>query len=336
MEASILFEVLPIRIKVINDDLIYCQQLFMFKFTDLSDKDEEFKAKDYLLTSKQFFEKRRTNKKNYIFDLRNKKLFEVSHLPGAHNLPFEQFEDSIYQMPFSGEIMLYGTNDIETVRAAKILFDNGFDTFSFIDSYDSLIKGVDHSFFNLSKKAYDYISDEINASKIKSLGIAIKVEPKTNKKANYKIQFIDTTVASVENICIEIGELNIFFSQETVPYLEGTEIDLNEEGELQAFNPNMSIIKISGTVEQQIQNVLDEEVNPMVASHGGVVSLLEVKDQNAYLEFGGGCQGCGMIDVTLKQGVEVMIKEHIPEIEAIYDVTDHAGGTNPYYQPSTK
>ena len=74
----------------------------------------------------------------------------------------------------------------------------------------------------------------------------------------------------------------------------------------------------------------------MVASHGGVVSLLEVKDSSAYLEFGGGCQGCGMIDVTLKQGVEVMIKEQVPEIEAIYDVTDHAEGTNPYYQPSTK
>ena len=69
-------------------------------------------------------------------------------------------------MPFSGEIMLYGTNDIETVRAAEILFDNGFDTFSFIDSYDSLIKGADHSYFNLSKKAYDYISDEINTLKI--------------------------------------------------------------------------------------------------------------------------------------------------------------------------
>ncbi len=82
--------------------------------------------------------------------------------------------------------------------------------------------------------------------------------------------------------------------------------------------------------------VLDEEVNPMVAAHGGVVSLLEIKDQNVYLEFGGGCQGCGMIDVTLKQGVEVMIKEQVPEIEAIYDVTDHAGGENPYYQPSEK
>ena len=125
-------------------------------------------------------------------------------------------------------------------------------------------------------------------------------------------------------------------SKEVIPYLEGTEVDLNDKGELEAFNPSMSITEISGSVEEQIQHVLDEEVNPMVASHGGVVSLLEIKDHNAYLEFGGGCQGCGMIDVTLKQGVEVMIKAQIPDIEAIYDVTDHAGGTNPYYQPSAK
>ena len=77
-------------------------------------------------------------------------------------------------------------------------------------------------------------------------------------------------------------------------------------------------------------------MNPMVAAHGGVVRLLEVKENSAYLEFGGGCQGCGMIDVTLKQGVEVMIKAQIPEIEAIYDVTDHAEGSNPYYNPSSK
>ena len=308
----------------------------MFKFTDLSEKDEEFNAVDYLLSSKQFFEKRRTNKKNYVFDIRSAEAFEASHLPGAHNLPFEQFEDSIYQMPFSGEIMLYGTNEKEAFSAAEILFDNGFDTFSIIESYDLLLEGCDASFVSLSKKAQDYVSEMLNASKEKSQGISIIVEPKTDRKANYSIQFIELSGTSSEDTCIEIEDFKIFVSKETIPYLEGTEIDLNEEGQLLAFNPNMSITKVSGSVEEQIQHVLDEEVNPMVASHGGVVSLLEVKEQNAYLEFGGGCQGCGMIDVTLKQGVEVMIKEQIPEIGAIYDVTDHAGGTNPYYQPSTK
>ena len=308
----------------------------MFKFSDLSDKDEEFNAQNHLLTPKKFFEKRRTAKKVYVFDLRSSEDFETSHLPGAHNLPFEHFEDSIYQMPFSGEIMLYGGDEKELFSAAEILYDNGFEIFSFIDSYDSLIGGVDASFIDISRKAQDHIKKFLNASSEKNQGVSIIIETKTERKANYSIQFIELSDTPAENISIDFENIPVLVSKEVIPYLEGTEVDLNDKGELEAFNPSMSITEISGSVEEQIQHVLDEEVNPMVASHGGVVSLLEVKDHNAYLEFGGGCQGCGMIDVTLKQGVEVMIKAQIPDIEAIYDVTDHAGGTNPYYQPSEK
>ena len=308
----------------------------MFKFSDLSDKDEEFNAQNHLLTPKKFFEKRRTAKKVYVFDLRSSEEFETSHLPGAHNLPFEHFEDSIYQMPFSGEIMLYGGDEKELFSAAEILYDNGFEVFSFIDSYDSLIGGVDASFIDISRKAQDHIKKFLNASSEKIQGVSIIIETKTERKANYSIQFIELSDTPAENISIDFEDIPVLVSKEVIPYLEGTEVDLNDKGELEAFNPSMSITEISGSVEEQIQHVLDEEVNPMVASHGGVVSLLEVKDHNAYLEFGGGCQGCGMIDVTLKQGVEVMIKAQIPDIEAIYDVTDHAGGTNPYYQPSEK
>ena len=308
----------------------------MFKFKDISDKDEDFNAQDHLLTPKSFFEKRRTTKKIYVFDLRSSEDFETSHLPGAQSLPFEHFEDSIYQMPFSGEIMLYGGDEKEVFSAAEILYDNGFESFFFIDSYDSLIEGVEASFIKISKKAQEHILDKLNSSAEKLQGISIIIDPKSDRKANYSIQFIELSNTPSENISINFGEFQVLVSKEGIPYLEGTEVDLNDEGELEAFNPSMSITEISGSVEEQIQHVLDEEVNPMVASHGGVVSLLEVKDQNAYLEFGGGCQGCGMIDVTLKQGVEVMIKAQIPEIEAIYDVTDHAEGTNPYYQPSEK
>ena len=308
----------------------------MFKFKDISDKDEDFNVQDHILTPKKFFEKRRTTKEIHVFDLRSSEDFEKYHLPGAKSLPFEHFEDSIYQMPFSGEIMLYGGDEKELFSAAEILYDNGFESFFFIDSYDSLIEGVEASFINISKKAQEHILDKLNSSAEKFQGISIIVDPKTDRKANYSIQFIELSNTPSENISINFGEFQVLVSKEGIPYLEGTEVDLNGEGELEAFNPSMSITEISGSVEEQIRHVLEEEVNPMVASHGGVVSLLEVKDQNAYLEFGGGCQGCGMIDVTLKQGVEVMIKAQIPEIEAIYDVTDHAGGTNPYYQPSAK
>jgi len=87
-------------------------------------------------------------------------------------------------------------------------------------------------------------------------------------------------------------------------------------------------------IKQKVQKILDEMINPAVAGHGGVVDLLDVKEDVVYLRLGGGCQGCGMVNVTLKQGIEATLKEEIPQIAGVIDQTDHAGGTNPYYQPS--
>lgn len=84
---------------------------------------------------------------------------------------------------------------------------------------------------------------------------------------------------------------------------------------------------------ERVQWVLDQEINPQVASHGGYISLEKVTaEQAVILRFGGGCQGCGMAHVTLKQGVEKTLYERLPEITAIHDVTDHAAGENPYYE----
>lgn len=86
----------------------------------------------------------------------------------------------------------------------------------------------------------------------------------------------------------------------------------------------------------KIQRILDEEINPAVAGHGGHVSLLDVQGRTIYIKMGGGCQGCGMANATLRGGIERVIREKVPEVEEILDVTDHAGGTNPYYAPSKK
>ena len=82
-----------------------------------------------------------------------------------------------------------------------------------------------------------------------------------------------------------------------------------------------------------IQNLLDQRINPQVASHGGHISLVDVLDDTAYIRLEGGCQGCGMADVTLKQGIAKEIQALVPTISKVLDVTDHAGGMNPYYQP---
>ena len=82
-----------------------------------------------------------------------------------------------------------------------------------------------------------------------------------------------------------------------------------------------------------IRALLDNSINPSVAAHGGHIALVDVKDDTVYIRLEGGCQGCGMADVTLKQGIEVEIQQTVPSIRKVLDVTDHAGGTNPYFQP---
>ena len=82
-----------------------------------------------------------------------------------------------------------------------------------------------------------------------------------------------------------------------------------------------------------VQKLLDDRINPSVSAHGGHIALVDVNEDTAYIRLEGGCQGCGMADVTLKQGVEVEIKKEVPSIAHVLDVTDHAGGSNPYYQP---
>ena len=81
----------------------------------------------------------------------------------------------------------------------------------------------------------------------------------------------------------------------------------------------------------KVQELIDSSINPAVAGHGGFVQLVDVKDNRVYLQMGGGCQGCGAADITLKSGIERLIKEELPEVTEVLDTTDHSSGTNPYY-----
>ena len=87
---------------------------------------------------------------------------------------------------------------------------------------------------------------------------------------------------------------------------------------------------------EQVAKVFDEQVNPMVARHGGRVELIDVQDAVVMLRMGGGCQGCGMADVTLRQGIEGMLSQLVPAVRGIVDITDHTSGANPYFQAAKK
>jgi Fe/S biogenesis protein NfuA len=137
----------------------------------------------------------------------------------------------------------------------------------------------------------------------------------------------------------------------SVPALRGAVLDRQgdlETGGIFVDNPNRPapvspavgatppVGDLSGPVPQRVAQVLDESINPSIAAHGGRAELVAVEDGTAYLRLSGGCQGCGMATVTLSQGIEVAIKEAVPEVTRVVDVTDHAAGTNPYFEPAKK
>jgi len=132
------------------------------------------------------------------------------------------------------------------------------------------------------------------------------------------------------------GGLSALVDDKSKASLEGATIDWKETIEGAGFivdNPNEPRLDTDDPRVRTIQELFEKEINPAIASHGGFVQLIDVKDNRVYLQLGGGCRGCGMVDVTLKQGIEVRLKEVLPEITEIIDTTDHAGGTNPYYSP---
>ncbi|HTE86278.1 MAG TPA: iron-sulfur cluster assembly accessory protein [Dehalococcoidia bacterium] len=130
----------------------------------------------------------------------------------------------------------------------------------------------------------------------------------------------------------DAGVFTVLIDADTLRHAQGARIDFADGG-FQIDNPNPIWDDPRALT---VQALLDEQINPAVARHGGFVQLMDVKDDTVYVLLGGGCQGCGMVDVTLKQGIEVLIKEALPEIEHVVDTTDHAGGTNPYYEPEKK
>ena len=302
----------------------------MFKFKDLSNtEDELFRPENYQLSVKDFFAKRRTAKRVYLFDLRGAGDYEISHLPGAHNLPIEHFENSIYQMPFTGDILLYGGGLGETLTAAEILYDNGFDTFYYVDRFLDLYEQVDESFFTISPEALKKIQAQHEDA---SNGWLLAVEPKSPTKGVYILRPLkDDDTEQMQRFQKEGIVFWMDFS--LLPFLEGTEIQIDEDtGEIQVINEGLGIGKLRGNFEDRVRQVLDEQVNPMVASHGGVVSLSRIENGEVFLRFGGGCQGCGMVDLTLKDGVEKTLKENIPELSEILDSTDHSQRENAYYK----
>ena len=132
----------------------------------------------------------------------------------------------------------------------------------------------------------------------------------------------------------QVGDLRVLVDSASAQHLKGATVDFAEQlmgGGFRIDNPNPLW---DDPLAQGIQDLIDQQINPAVAQHGGMVTLLNVRDDLVFVRLGGGCQGCGMVDVTLRQGIEALIKREYPQIIRVIDQTDHAGGSNPFYQPA--
>jgi Fe/S biogenesis protein NfuA len=135
---------------------------------------------------------------------------------------------------------------------------------------------------------------------------------------------------------VKVDDLTIVVDEEFVSRLEGATVDfvqrVNESGFEVSLAPGAKTPVLEGPLAERVKTVLDAEINPAIASHGGSITLVAVEDTEIYLEMGGGCQGCAMSRMTLRQGVERMVRQAVPEVTVIHDVTDHAMGENPFFE----
>ena len=156
----------------------------------------------------------------------------------------------------------------------------------------------------------------------------------------YDLSLVEPSDRKPDDAVVNSDGFQVFVDPESAKLLEGASVDwvqtLQESG-FKIENPNVKPLGAeapTGPLAERVQTLLETQINPAVASHGGHVALVDLRDHVMYVQLSGGCQGCGMASVTLRQGIERMVRQAIPEIEEIVDVTDHASGRNPYYQPS--
>jgi Fe/S biogenesis protein NfuA len=187
-----------------------------------------------------------------------------------------------------------------------------------------------------------------NESDPGALALWLEVSGVGDNAYTYDMYFQALADAGSGDVVQHDDELPVVIPNDSVERLQGATLDFVTdaagEGGLVVVNPNTPPVvapklvapdvDLSDPMAQQVVAVLEEQVNPSIAAHGGRADLVGIKDSAVYLRLSGGCQGCGMAKATLTQGIEVMLREAIPQITDIVDVTDHADGTNPYFEPA--
>jgi len=187
---------------------------------------------------------------------------------------------------------------------------------------------------------------EARSEEIDATALALWLEVRSGPgKFEYDMYFQAGADARPNDVVLRHDDFDVVVPSSSVEKLRGSTLDVDASGGMVIINPNepktpdITAVPegdLSGPVAQRVMAVLEQQINPSIASHGGWAQLVAVEEDTVYLRMGGGCQGCGMAKVTLSQGIEVAIRESVPEIARVVDVTDHRSGANPYYEAAKK
>lgn len=193
----------------------------------------------------------------------------------------------------------------------------------------------DNSIVTLSELARQRLIDALTEKNVRgSAGVRISAKGGGAGGVAYGMSLTSDESPEPGDAVQDEGDFKILVDAETLRTLRGATVDFVDELMGSGFTIQSPSVRWDDPLADSIQKLIDGEINPGVASHGGQVELIEVKDNVVYVRLGGGCQGCGMVDVTLRQGIEHLIKQEFPQIHSVVDTTDHASGHNPYYEPS--
>ena len=190
----------------------------------------------------------------------------------------------------------------------------------------------------ITESAEKYLDELLESQEKDTLGIKIFVSEPGTPRAETCIAYAKEDESLEDYLLIEELSFSLLLEKSSLDFIKDAVVDYSPDkfgGTLTIKAPNAKLPQLNenASIEEKINYVLYSEINPSLASHGGEVSLVEVVDkETAVLQFGGGCQGCGMVDLTLKDGVEKTLLEQVDGLKGVMDVTDHSYRENAYYK----
>lgn len=191
---------------------------------------------------------------------------------------------------------------------------------------------------DISQNAQSHFRHLIESQGGDAVGILLSAVDPGTPKADARLEFCEPADLAGDEWSLDCDGFTLYVRADSAAYFDGAEIDYQSSamgGQLTIRAPRMkgSEPGAEASLVERVRWLLESEINPQLAAHGGKVALEELTAQGeVILRFGGGCHGCGMVDVTLKQGIEKTLRQRLPEITAVRDATDHASGARPYYK----